>query len=344
VIPPFGIGSGGHNIIFQLVSRLEKLGHTCSLWVHDPFGERREEWPAVMKGVVNDHFAAVAAPLHKGFEHWRGADVVVATGWQTAHQTLLLDGARARAYLVNDHEVEFFPTSVESRWAADTYRMGMYGICGSPWLRDLYVERYGGAAGVFQYGVDGDVYHPRPIPREADTVLFYARTHTPRRAVPLGVLALQELRRRQPQLRVIAFGDKHPLYGTFPYEHTGVASADQLSWLFSAATVGLCLSLTNYSLVPQEMLACGLPCVDLRGASAESVFGVDGPVSLAAFDPVGLADELERLLTDPKLWRRRSEAGLEFVRDHSWGAAAEQVERELRTALALRERELSAAA
>ena len=35
----------------------------------------------------------------------------------------------------------------------------------------------------------------------------------------------------------------------------------------------MCMSLTNYSLIPQEMMACGLPCVDLAGRSPEAVFG-----------------------------------------------------------------------
>ena len=37
-IPTFNVGSGGHYIIFQLVQRLERMGHTCSIWVHDLFG------------------------------------------------------------------------------------------------------------------------------------------------------------------------------------------------------------------------------------------------------------------------------------------------------------------
>ncbi len=61
----------------------------------------------------------------------------------------------------------------------------------------------------------------------------------------------------------------------------GVASPQQLALLFSQATVGLSLSMTNYSLIPQEMLACGMPCVDLQGASAESVFGRTGRSSSA---------------------------------------------------------------
>ena len=74
--------------------------------------------------------------------------------------------------------------------------------------------------------------------------------------------------------------------------------------------------------MPQEMLACGLPCVDLDRPSARSVFGADGPVELADFDADALADALERLLDDEGEWERRSQQGLEFVAPHTWDAAA----------------------
>ena len=45
------------------------------------------------------------------------------------------------------------------------------------------------------------------------------------------------------------------------------------------------LSLTNPSLVPTEMLACGLPVVDLASAPMLATFGADGPIELAAPDP-----------------------------------------------------------
>jgi GT2 family glycosyltransferase/glycosyltransferase involved in cell wall biosynthesis len=337
VIPPFTEGSGGHNIIFQLIHRLERAGHTCSVWVDDPFGQRSHEWPAVVRASINEHFASVRAPVHKDFGHWYGADVLVATGWQTVYPALALPNVRARAYLVNDHEPEFYPTSVESVWAAETYRLGLYGICGSPWLRELYVERYGGTAEMFDYGVDHAVYHPRAVQRRRDTVVYYCRSTTPRRAVALGVMALHELHRRRPDVRIVMFGERYPLPTPFPYEHLGVASAEQLSWLFSEATVGLCLSMTNYSLIPQEMLACGLPCVDLQGASAESVFGANGPVELSPFDTFALADHVERVLEDRELWERRSQAGIAFVAGRSWDHAAEQVQRALRAALRARE-------
>jgi O-antigen biosynthesis protein len=344
VIPPFGAGSGGHNIIFQLTQRLERAGHTCSIWVEDVFGHRRHEWPGVVRAAIREHFAPVAAPVYNDFGHWYGADVVVATGWETVYAALDLPNVRARAYLVNDHEPEFFPTSVESVWAADTYRQGLYGICGSPWLRDLYTERYGGAAEVFDYGVDHDVYFPHAVERERATVVYYCRSTTPRRAVALGLMALEELYRRRPQTRIVMFGEHNEMKTPFPYEHLGVAAPATLARLFSQATVGLCLSMTNYSLIPQEMLACGLPCVDLEGASAESVFGGDGPVELSEFDSHALAGHVGRLLDDEELWQRRSRAGVEFVAGRSWDRAAEQVEGALRRALRQREAALLAGA
>jgi glycosyltransferase involved in cell wall biosynthesis len=100
--------------------------------------------------------------------------------------------------------------------------------------------------------------------------------------------------------------------------------------------VGLVLSLTNYSLIPQEMLACGMPCVDLAHISAETVFGYDGPVALAEFDPIALGDAIEHLMTDEAEWERRSRAGLAFVADRTWDRAAVQVEAGLREAIRLR--------
>jgi glycosyltransferase involved in cell wall biosynthesis/GT2 family glycosyltransferase len=339
LIPPFSKGSGGHSIIFKIQLRLERMGHTCSTWLADPIGERWE-WPAVLRHQIREWFAPVQAPFVKGFEAWYGADVVIATGWQTVHQALLLPNARARVYLVNDHEPEFFPTSFE-RWVAeDTYRHGLHCLTGSPWLRALVTDRYGLSADEFTYGVD-EVYVPQPVRRRRDTVLVYAREVTPRRAVPLATLAIQELARRRPGLRFVLFGSRQPVRCPVPYEHLGIASPAELAWAYSEATVGLCLSMTNFSLIPKEMLACGLPCVELAGVSAESIFGPDGgPLELAPFDPVAIADRIERLVDDEDHWRRRAEAGREFVRGHTWERAASEVEAGIRRAL----RERAAAA
>jgi GT2 family glycosyltransferase/glycosyltransferase involved in cell wall biosynthesis len=341
VIPPFTRGSGGHNTIFTLVDRLEAMGHSCTIWIYDPRG-RHFEADSVLRRRIVDEFVPVRAPVFKGFRDWHGADVAVATGWDTAYQIMLLPGCGARVYLINDHEPEFFGTSAESLWAARTYELGVYGISASRWLRDLLARKYGQRGNWFRLGVDHDVYRPRAVERRRDTILFYSRIYTPRRAVPLGGLALEELLSRRPELRVVAFGHdgKEPLGFQFPFEQLGVVGPERLALAYSEATLGLCLSLTNYSLLPQEMMACGLPCVDLAGSSTEAELGHDAGVEYADADPVALADAMERLISDDALWARRSEAGLAMADTASWDLAARQVESGLRQAL--REREAAA--
>ena len=328
VLPSLPVGSGGHNVVFQLVLGLEALGHTCSLWVLD--GPESLELPGALRHKAREHYAAVAAPVFRGLADWYGADVALATSWETAYAVASLPGCRARAYLLNDHEPEFHPTSVERELAERSYGLGLHGIAASPWLRDIYTG-YGGIASRFGYGVDHAVYRPQPGPRQRDTIVFYARAATPRRAVPLGVAALARLRERRPDLRVVAFGDREP--PSFPAEHAGVRSPPELARLFGEGTVGMCLSLTNYSLVPQEMLACGLPCVDLDRPGTRSVYGDDGPVLLAPFDPDALAGALDRLLGDEAEWERRSRAGVALVAERTWPRAAAQVEAGVRDAL-----------
>jgi O-antigen biosynthesis protein len=340
VIPPFMRGSGGHNTIFTLIRLLEEVGHTCSIWMYDP-RERHHEAGSVLRRRIVQEFTPVRAPVFNGFADWTGADVVVATGWDTAYQVMLLPGCRARAYLVNDHEPDFHATSAESIWAAQTYELGMYGISASRWLRELLARRYGQRGTWFRLGVDRGVYRPRAIERRRDTVIFYAREFTARRAVPLGVLAMEELHRRRPDTRFVFFGQPEDLATSFPHEMLGVVSPEVLAWHYSAATVGLCLSLTNYSLIPQEMMACGLPCVDLAGGSTEAELGRDSGVELAEADPVALADAMEMLLVDDERRERRTQAGLGLVESASWEVAAQQVEAGLREALRERERSAS---
>ena len=337
IIPPFSRGSGGHRLLFEIFSRLEQRGHVCSVWVHDYSDVLRDVWAGVLRHDINEFFGPIKAPVYKGFDAWSGADIVLATGWQTVHPALRLNRCYARAYVVNDHEPEFYATSTESFVAEDTYRQGLHCVAGSPWLRDLLISRYGATADAFQYGVDHAAYLPRPITRRRDTIVYYARHETPRRAVPIGLLALAELYRRRPDVRIVLFGSDNPVPTSFPYEHVGVLGPEALSWLYSHATVGLSLSMTNYSLIPKEMLACGLPCVEFAGMSAESVFGDPGPVELAELEPTAIANTLEGLLDDGDRWQRRSSDGLSFVASHTWDRATDEVEAGLRHALRLRE-------
>jgi len=320
--------------LFQLLLRLERMGHDVSLWVDDESGLMREDRPARIRRQIREWFVPLQAPVYKGFDEWFGADIAIATGWQTAHSVAMRPMTRARAYIVQDHEPEFYGTSAERRWATDTYRLGFHHLCGSPYLEQM-IHRHGGTTSRFAFGIDHEHYQPRDVPRARDTVVVYGRGVTPRRAVPLAILALTELLERRPQTRVISFGSKLPVSMPFAHEHLGVLGTDQLSWTFSQGTVGLVLSMTNYSVIPQEMLACGMPVVELEGISGEDIFGQDGGVTFAPFDPVKLADALESLLDDDQAREQRSQQGVRWAQGRTWDLGGDQLEAGLREALRL---------
>jgi glycosyltransferase involved in cell wall biosynthesis len=337
VIPPFTVGSGGHSTIYRLLGPLEERGHTVTTWVHDPESRMAGKWPAVIRADLQEMAGAPRGPVFKGFGAWFGADVVLATGWDTAYRVMGLPDCRARAYLVQDDEARFFPASAQAVWADASYELDLDAVVVSPWLAEIVEQRTGVRPPVVELGVDGAVYRPHDVRRRADTVIFYARDATPRRAVPLGILALAELHRRRPHTRFVLFGGTSPVAAPFDYDHVGVTSPAELARHYAQATVGLCLSLTNHSLVPHEMLACGLPCVELAGGSLERMHGRDGPIAFAQADPLSIAGALERLLEDADEHARRSRAGIAAVAGHDWNAASVQLEAALRDALRARE-------
>jgi glycosyltransferase involved in cell wall biosynthesis len=331
VIPSFRRGSGGHATIVNLLRELQTLGHSVSVWLEDCEGRHAREPAALTQSSFAEFFKAEGIELQVNFDSWSGADVALATGWQTVARVLLLSDVKARAYLVQDHEPDFYPASAERLFAEETYRQGLHCIAASPWLAELLRSRYKASATHFDLAVDHDIYHPHDDPRREDLVVFYARAVTPRRAVPLGLLALAELSRRRPDVEIALFGEDRPLNVPFPHTNLGVLPASELASLYSRATVGMVFSLTNPSLIGLEMMACGLACVELASASMVATFGVDGPLELVAPDSLALCEAVERLLDDRSGRHNASLTRVEAMTHRTWLGSARQVDEALKS-------------
>jgi hypothetical protein len=320
VVPSFRRLSGGHAAVAALVRALVARGHACSVWIV-PDDDRADGGLAQRFG---EWFGPVAGPVHASLAGWSGADVVVATAWQTVPEVLRLPGAHARAYLVQDHEAEFYPASPERVWAEWTYGQGLHPIVTSPWLSGLL-----GGAPVLEYGIDHDVYSARTEARRADLVLFYARPGTPRRGTGLGLAALTLLKERRPAVEVALFGEARRLRVGFEHTSLGVLAGAELARAYARATVGMALSFTNPSVVPPEMLACGLPVVDVDLPTTRGAYPDAAPVELAAPVPASLCAALERQLDAGD----RSAEASASVAHRTWARAAEKFEAGLHAAL-----------
>ena len=326
-------GRGGHMTLFRLIRWLEVLGHGCTVWVNDPHPDFSD---AERAALVQRSYQAIAAPVGVlGPETRFPPDaLVVATSWTTALVMAAAPSARARFHLVQDDEAAFHPAGASALAATQTLDKDVGYLCAGEWLAGRLASR-GRWARSFELAPD-PLQRPASAPRpgERARIAFYGRAGTPRRAVELGLLAFEALAERGVAFEVHRFGDPQPLRtAAFPVVEHGVLDAAELGDLYGRCDLGLCFSATNHSLIPGEMMACGLPVVELDGESARAAFPGD-VVAFAPPDPAGVADVLERLLADAPARAALGERARAWIAGRSWERSARTVEAAMRERLA----------
>jgi O-antigen biosynthesis protein len=327
VVPNWKVGSGGHMTIFRLIQQMERRGHRCAIYHFDPFGRDRRS-AAALRHEIRESFIEVAAEVFKGLDDFRGADVCVATNWWTAYPVRDLPGCKEKVYLVQDDEPQFYATSAESIWAQETYRMGYRCIAYTPWMAEILERGYGLEARWFECGTDTDTYtFAGPEGRVSGRIAVYARRETDRRAVDLALAGLATLFERRPGLDVVLFGSNVPAVSPIPARNLGVRPPRHLAELYRSASAGVVFSLTTHSLVAHEMMASGLPLVELEGENVASALGSSGDlVMLAEPRPDAIADALERILDRPDDAAEMARRARAFVEERTWERAGDQVE------------------
>jgi glycosyltransferase involved in cell wall biosynthesis len=296
IIPNFHKSSGGMRTIFRVALALEQAGYDVHFYV---FGETHYVSGSEAAEAIRT-FYPLKAPAHLGVTGMLPAEFCLATSWMTAYPLRDFAACRRKIYFVQDEESLFHPESSGKMLAEETYRFGFECVCAGRWLAQR-MRDYGNQAVSFDLAYDPEVYSTGPEIPQRKRVVFNARYHTARRGVELGLLALTLLKAKHPEVEVVLFGsDEVPYDLPFDYTLAGVLKLDDLPDLYRTATVGFSISLTNYSLVPQEMLACGLPVVEVSHPSLQAAYPTSSPsLRLAHPTPERLADALSEVITLP---------------------------------------------
>jgi O-antigen biosynthesis protein len=324
-VPP-GEGSGGHTTMFRLVASLERAGHRCILYLHDRHGWSLDQH----RRTVQEWWPWLGAEVRDAADGIEDAHAVFATSWQTAYPVLASPAKGARFYLVQDFEPSFYPAGSEALLAEATYSFGFHGVTAGRWLTELLARDYRMRADYFAFGCDLDRYSVDRSPAVSRTgVCYFSRPSTPRRAFELGLVALDLLAARHPEVDIHLFGESAAGLPFAATDH-GLLTPEELNRLYNRCIAGLVLSATNVSLVPLEMLAAG--CIPVVNDAEHNRVVLDNPeVAYASPTPFDLADALARLVERPAPERRAAAVtAAASVRGASWADAGAAVERIVR--------------
>jgi hypothetical protein len=312
LVPTLLEGSGGHRTILQHADLLQRQGHQCVLYFEDnQYLSARE-----VKHDIQRLFGLRFADVRLGWSNIRPADLVFATIWYSAKIVRDLQFPCIKSYFVQDYEAWFHPIGDGFLMAENSYRYGLHPICIGRWLPTQLKSRFDVRAGSFDFCADLSTYRRLPDVKKEHAVCFVFQPEKTRRCAQFGLEALGMVKHLMPDATIYIYGSRDPGDIWFDHKHLGMLGLEECNRLYNRCAVGLCLSTSNPSRIPFEMMAAGLPVVELYREN--NLYDLpDDAILLCDPTPESLAEGLLRVLNDPPLAAAMGEAGLAFMATRS---------------------------
>lgn len=319
VMNPPSASGGGHQNIYRFIKFLQDAGHTCRIYLYCA-GDRITIEEVLENTSAN--YAKVDVSIDWFENGMEVADAVIATGWETAYPVFNSDDSMKKFYFVQDFEPWFYVMGSEYKLAENTYRMGLHGLTAGPWLSHKLTNDYGMSCDYYDFGFDPSLYQFDPN-QEREKLFFYARPVTPRRGFELGILALELFHEKFPDVEIVMAGwDVSDYKIGFPYTNLKSLDIEHLSGVYNTCYAALVLSLSNVSLLPIELMSCGVIPILNDGPNNEMVLK-NSNVVYAGASPAELAKALIDVFDEPAK-QIKAEKVASSVQKLTWDESAKQ--------------------
>lgn len=321
VMSPPGESGGGHQNIFRFIKALDDKGYRNHIYLYSTNDHPKTELVKErIKGfydldLKNIEWLVAGKTIEKG-------EAVFATGWETAYPVFNAPDNKKKFYFVQDFEPLFYPMGSEYVLAENTYRLGLTGITAGNWLAEKLSSDYGMECHSYNFGSEKQLYsHTNDGKRKE--VFFYARPITPRRGFELGLMTLQKFHQLNPDYTInLAGWDVSEYEIPFPYVNHKALKLSELSDLYNRCAAGLVISLTNMSLLPLELLACGTIPVVNDGRNNRAVSD-NQYIKYAAPSPDALARAMDEVV-NAKNAPEHAKKAASSVRRNGWEASVDK--------------------
>ena len=306
VMSPPGKGSGGHQNLFRFISYLEKAGYKCRIYLYSTNDKRTIE---EINTEISTSYDPVNAPMEwlAPSRKMGKADAIFATGWETAYPVYATDTKAKLFYFVQDYEPYFFPIGTNHTLAENSYRFGFYGVTAGGWLSSKLSSDFGMQTDHFDFAANKSLYS-HTNDRKRKEVFFYARPATARRGFELGIAALELFHKQHPDYIINLAGSDVSNYDIpFPYNNLKTLELEHLGEVYNRCSCALVLSLTNMSLLPLELLACGV--IPVVNDAPNNRLVCNNPfIAYADPSPLALAEKLSEIVSMDNLGEYAREA------------------------------------
>lgn len=319
VMSPPGKGSGGHQNLFRFIRYMELAGHKNRIYLYTTIDPRSLQQ---INDTLDESYPRVSAELQWLDKEMEPADAIFATGWETAYPVFNSNLTSKRFYFVQDFEPYFYAVGSEYVLAENSYKFGFHGITAGGWLAQKLKSDYDMKTDYYEFGADTDLYKFENKAKRKE-IFFYARPVTSRRGFELGIMTLLKFHQKHPDYIInLAGWDVREYEIPFPYNNLMSMPLSELSKVYNRCSAGLVISLTNMSLLPLELLACGtIPVVN---DSPNNRLVSDNPyIAYCENNPSALAEKLSEVVSreGQEVYAQKAS---ESVKGSSWDNSGEK--------------------
>lgn len=254
------------------------------------------------------------------------ADIIVATAWITAYSVAKLSRAKGeKFYFIQGYET--WHGQVEK--VENSYRLPLKKIVIASWLKRLMEKKFGdrdvplitNGVNLTHFFNDGKKFN-RP-PR-----ILLMHHEAEFKGVKDALNALEIVRKRKPDIKVILFGTKKASAIPEGVEFHLKPFGENLRQLYCSSDIFISPGwIEGCQLPPMEAMACQCAVVASNVGGIPD-YAIPGETALV-FEPRDLqamADHIIHLLENPDELKRISFAGYEHIKHFTWDCAAKKME------------------
>lgn len=309
MIPEMIEGSGGIRTMLAKAEALTERGMVCDYY----FYRYPQSMLSDLVAKAERYFQVKGGDFYCGSQLQKKYDLAVATAWDSVKVVRDLNVPH-KVQFIQDYEAWFNPLGDAHLWSETSFFFGVKPITLGKWLNRYIEVNFGERPYLCNFGVDKSCYQHYPNTPREDAVCIIFQPEKPRRCVMTAIEALGIVKHHRPQTKIYLYGSKEKPAFWFDLENLGIMTPQELCQLYNRVRVGFCISASNPSRIPFEMMACGLPVVDIYRNNNLYDYP-DGSILLAHQAPESIATAILQVLEEPQLANSLSRGGLNFVSD-----------------------------